>query len=132
MTQEATVCGLSGDSAIVEVTRKSACGGDCGTCKGCAHPEQIIRIRTGNSVGADIGDRVIIESSGKRVLVSASVAYILPVLLMIAFYFIPAGSEGTKILLSFTGLALGVLICFIYSRILARSAIRAEIKSILR
>ena len=42
--------------------------------------------------------------------------YLLPILLMIGCYFIPAGGEGLRILCSMAGLAAGVGICVLYSR----------------
>jgi len=134
MTQQAIVLNIDSTegSAVVEVTRQSSCGGDCGSCKGCTHPEQTIRVKAGNAIGAAPGDRVLIETETKKVFVSAYMAYILPLLLMFAFYFLPFGSsEGIKILLSFCGLALGVAICRLYSKRLSeKSSVRAEITKI--
>ena len=128
MKQEATVCGVEKQWAVVEVTRRSACGGDCGSCKGCAHPEQIIRVRAGNEIGAQPGDRVQVETESREVFLSAAVAYILPLILMAGAYFLPLGSEGMKILSSFCGLGLGAAICYLYSKKIAKkSVIRAKI-----
>ncbi len=121
-------------TAIIEVMRKSACSGDCHSCKGCSghHPEQAIRVRAENSIGAKVGERVWVESETKEVFTSIGIAYILPVLLMIGFYFIPFGSEGLKILSSMGGFGLGVFICWLYSRSLAKKGtVRAVITDII-
>jgi len=132
MTQEAIVYSASGRSAVVEVSRKSACGGDCGSCKGCHHPEQVIRVTVRNDVEARAGDRVVIESSGRKVFRSAAVAYILPLILMVAFYFL-GSSEGARIALSFLGLGCGVLLCWLYARfVVGKETYRAAIREILR
>lgn len=133
MTQMAKVFSLDGrDGATVEVVRRSACSGDCKSCGGCSGDERVMRVRALNSAGASVGDRVVIESSTKRVLTSAWVAYILPIILMVAFYFIPRGGEGTKIACSFAGLAVGVGLCALYSKALGKKqSFSAEIVEIL-
>lgn len=134
MTQTAKVFALDGeDRAVVEVIRRSACSGDCKSCGGCSGDERVMRVRALNRVNAAVGDRVVIESSTKKVLALAWVAYVLPIILMVAFYFLPVGGEGMKIACSFAGLALGVGICVLYSGALGRKRdYSAEIVEILR
>ena len=122
-------------TAVIEVLRKSACSGDCSSCKGCSghHPEQAIRVRASNPIGAEVGDRVWVESESKEVFTSIGIAYILPIVLMIAFYFIPLGSEGLQILVSLAGFMLGVGICWLYARKLGKKQnVRAVITDIIR
>ena len=122
-------------TALIEVLRKSACSGDCSSCKGCSghHPEQTIRVLAQNPVGARAGDRVWVESENREVFASIGIAYVLPIVLMIAFYFIPLGSEGLQILSSLGGFMLGVGICWCYARRLEKkSAARAVIVDIIR
>ena len=136
MKQVALVHSIENESiAVIEVLRKSACSGDCHSCKGCSghHPEQAIRVRAENAVGAKPGDRVWVESETKEVFASIGIAYILPILLMIGFYFIPFGSEGLQILSSLGGFSLGVFICWLYARRLGqKNAVRAVITDIIR
>ncbi|MBQ2691490.1 MAG: SoxR reducing system RseC family protein [Clostridia bacterium] len=116
MTQEAFVYQIKNGETIVEITRKSACGGDCGNCKGCSHPEQIMHVKAENPIGARVGDRVILGSESSKVFKAAYITYILPIILMVAFYILPLPSEGMKILSSFLGLAAGGVICWLYSK----------------
>ena len=136
MKQVALVHSIENEKiAVVEVLRKSACSGDCHSCKGCSghHPEQAIRVRAENVAGAKPGDRVWVESETKEVFTSIGIAYILPILLMIGFYFSPLGSEGLQILSSLGGFSLGVGICWLYARRLGqRNTVPAVITDIIR
>ncbi len=129
MRQTATVYNVKPDgTAIVEVKRKSACSGDCDSCKGC-HPEQLMRFTAANQAGAVAGDTVTVETGTKKILLSAVLVYILPVFLMIAMYFVPSSGEGRRILSSFAGLCIGIAVCMAYSRFAGRS--RAMVASIV-
>lgn len=136
MKQVALVHSIENEhTAIIEVLRKSACSGDCHSCKGCSghHPEQAIRVHAENPIGAKVGDRVWVESESKEVFTSIGIAYILPILLMIGFYFIPLGSEGLQILSSLGGFFLGVAICWLYARRLGqKGTVRAVITGVIR
>ncbi len=103
-------------SALIEVTRKSACSGDCGTCHGCAHPEERVQAMARNAAAAAAGDRVTVESDTGAVLARASLLYILPVVLMLAGALLPSSSEGQSILYSAAGLLAGLLVCAAASR----------------
>ena len=103
-------------SALIEVVRKSACAGDCGTCHGCAHPEEHVRVTARNPLAAQAGDRVTVESATGAVLGWASLLYILPVVLMLAGALLPVSGEKMSILFSLGGLFLGLLICFAVTR----------------
>lgn len=133
MTQTAKVLSLEKDGvALVEVIRRSACSGDCKSCGGCSGDERVLKVRAKNTAGARAGDRVTLESSTKKVLASAWVAYVLPVILMVVFYFLPSGGEGIRIACSFAGLALGVGLCVLYSKALSKKqSWSAEIVEIL-
>ena len=69
MTQIATVEKiLDGQHAIISVPRKSACGHDCEECAGCGISGTAIRAKAINTVGATIGQKVVVESSTKKML----------------------------------------------------------------
>ena len=69
----------------VSVKRKSACGENCASCKAtCNAGEHICEVK--NSVGAKIGDGVIIETESRKVLKSAFLVYILPILAFLTVY----------------------------------------------
>ena len=112
-----------GKTAIVEVVRHSACSGNCESCGGCGHhADQTIRVRAENRIGAQAGERVWLETETRQVFTSIGAAYILPVLLMILFYFLPGGGEGRRILASLGGFPLGVGLCWLYARQLGRKS----------
>ena len=69
MTQIATVEKvLAGGYAEISVPRKSACGHDCEECAGCGMTGAAIHARARNDVGAQKGDKVVVESSTKKLL----------------------------------------------------------------
>ena len=91
MTQNAVVTKLTGDGwAEIEVHRVSACGHDCSQCGGgCAGLARTgpVTVLACNPVGAQPGDRVVVESSSKSILGFAAVVYLLPLVLFFAGYF---------------------------------------------
>ena len=122
----------TGGYSAPQNSRPSSCGGDCSSCKGCAHPQQTLEVTVSDPVGAKPGDRVRITAPTGKVYRSASVVYILPVILMFVFYFVPSGGEGIKILCSLLGLALGVGISAVYSRRASASgSLKSSISDIL-
>ena len=67
MTQIATVEKiLPGGMAEISVPRKSACGHDCEECAGCGVSGASVRAQARNTVGAEVGQKVVVESSTKR------------------------------------------------------------------
>lgn len=91
MTQNAVVTKLAGDGwAQIEVHRVSACSHDCARCGGgCAELTRTgpVSVLARNPVGAQPGDRVVVESSSKSILGFAAVVYLLPLVLFFAGYF---------------------------------------------
>lgn len=79
MREEGIVKAINGEMCTVAVTRKTACGGGCAHCGGCAQMG-VQQCTAKNTVQANTGDRVIIETSDKYVLKSAFLVYILPIL----------------------------------------------------
>ena len=89
MTQSAQVIALIDENkAKVRVERMSACGHDCSTCEGCGLQAAPIEAIANNSVGAKVGDTVLVESSSQAVLRLASLTYLLPVALFFALFFV--------------------------------------------
>lgn len=103
-------------TALVEVTRKSACAGDCGSCHGCAHPEEHVRVTAQNLVSAAAGDSVTVESATSAILGWASLLYILPVVLMLIGALWPGLGEGASIALGIVGLFAGLTVCMLVTR----------------
>lgn len=88
MQQTATVMKLlPGNKAELQVHRTTACGHDCSKCGGCGEMvTKPIRVIATNSIGADVGDSVVIIGSTKQVLGLAAVVYIVPFVLFFALY----------------------------------------------
>ena len=79
MEQQAQVIRIvNNTTARVAVKRKSACSGDCHTCHGCPHPDEIVMVDADNLVGAQKGDDVIVRSDTGRVLKLAAMLYLMP------------------------------------------------------
>lgn len=93
MQQTATVTKLlSGNQAELTVHRQTACGHDCSKCGGCGEMvTKPITVIADNTIGADIGDTVVITGSSKQVLGLAAIVYVIPVVLFFALY---AGGSG--------------------------------------
>lgn len=84
MTNTATVIRINGSRhATVRVMRESACG-DCGKCKGCANPREMVYITAKNPIGAEPGDQVVITASTRQILSLAALVYLLPVVLLLS------------------------------------------------
>lgn len=69
----------------VELSRQSACGGNCASCGGCAS-NKIIKAKAHNAIGAETGDLVVVESSRKEIYGIAALVYMVPILLLLVGY----------------------------------------------
>ena len=84
MRQEGFVKSVSGELCEVVIRRKTACGDNCASCGACRMKFQQVTAK--NSVRAKSGDYVAIEMDSKKVLFSAFLVYILPVLVFSASF----------------------------------------------
>ena len=117
MEQQAQVIRIVSDTvARVAVKRKSACSGDCHTCHGCPHPDEIVMVDADNFVGAQKGDDVIVRSDTNRVLKLAAMLYLMPMVLFFLGYFLMPGGEGARTLVGAAAFVIGILICMYVSR----------------
>lgn len=85
MREIGIVLDTSGEFCRVSVKRKSACGENCASCKAACNAKVHI-CEAKNHIGAKAGDEVILETESKKVLKSAFLAYILPILTFLAVY----------------------------------------------
>ena len=70
MREEGFVKAIKDDTCEVIIKRKTACGENCASCKaGCEAREQVCVAE--NTLGANVGDKVIIEMDSAKVLKSA-------------------------------------------------------------
>lgn len=134
MEQQATVKQVyENGTALIVVKRKSACAGDCDSCRGCAHPETYLELAVRNPAGARAGDVVKVTSESRRILGLAALLYLMPVVLMIAAYIIAPGSEGVRILCALAGLFAGLALCVAVSRRMRdKRAVDVSISEIVR
>jgi len=116
MEQQAQVIRIvNANIARVAVKRKSACSGDCHTCHGCPHPDEIVMVDADNLVGAQKGDDVIVRSDTGRVLKLAAMLYLMPMILFFVGYFAVPGGEGIRIACGAAAFVVGILICMYVS-----------------
>lgn len=123
MTQIATVERLlDGDYAVISVPRKSACGHDCEECAGCGVTGAAVEARAANPIGAEPGQKVVVQSDTQKMLGIVAMVYLIPVVLFLASYL------GTMLLVSPSaagiaggvGFAAGIGIAVLYDRRLRR------------
>lgn len=120
MTQDAIVTKvLPNDMAEVAVARTTACGGNCGSCESCIFQSELKTLAR-NTIGARIGQKVVIESKSSKIYGAALLVYIMPLVLFIAAYalaYVSGAREGICIAISFLGLALGAAIMVLSQRL---------------
>ena len=117
MEQQAQVIRIVSETvARVAVKRKSACSGDCHTCHGCPHPDEIVMVDADNFVGAQKGDDVILRSDTKRVLKLAAMLYLMPLVLFFLGYFVIPGGETPRMIAGGAAFVVGIVICMFVSR----------------
>lgn len=75
-----------GNTATVRIRKSSACGHDCGECRVCNNPE--IDVEISNPINAKPGDTVTIGTDTGKVLFSAFLLYIVPVIGTLFVYMI--------------------------------------------
>lgn len=118
MTQIATVEKLlSGGYAEISVPRKSACGHDCEECAGCGVTGQAVRARARNEINAQPGEKVVVESSTKKLFGVIALVYVLPVVLFLLGYFLTEGlAEGWRYAIAIAAAAVSMIPCVAYDR----------------
>lgn len=78
MTERGIVSYTDQSFATIKIRQCSACGHDCGECRICNAPE--FELKLPNTMGAVTGDTVIIETSSAKILKTAFMLYILPII----------------------------------------------------
>lgn len=118
MTQIATVeKDLGGGYVEVSVPRKSACGHDCEECAGCGMTGAAIKARARNDIGAQPGDKVVVESSTKKIFGVVALVYVLPVVLFLLGYFLSEGlAEGMRYAIAVATFVVSFIPCVLYDR----------------
>lgn len=120
MTQIATVERvIDSNHAIISVPRKSACGHDCEECAGCGVSGAAVKAKAVNHIGAQPGQKVVVESSTQKMLGIVVLVYAIPVALFLIGY-LAAFFLGASVAIQYTaavlGFALGIVIAILYDR----------------
>lgn len=132
MKTTATVVSVNGPFATVQAVRTSACEGchkmadgekGCAVCSlvGSGKP---MTARAENRAGAQVGDKVVIESASSRVLLDAALVFLLPLLICFLGWLI-ASAITERTLWRAVGAAAGLVCSFIGLRIYS-GAVRAK------
>ena len=125
MTQIATVERLL-DSGYAEISvpRKSACGHDCEECAGCGMTGAAIKARARNTAQAQPGDKVVVESSTKKLFGVIALVYVLPVIFFLLGYFLTEGlPENLRYVIAIAAAAVSFLPSVFYDRYARRREI---------
>ena len=107
MVQTGFIKKLHGRIADVEIQRSTACGDNCASCGLCNGRTAIVK--AANAAGAAEGDTVMIDMADKKVLGAAFLVYIVPLVLLVAGYFIGNALFKTEIGGIITGFLLMLL-----------------------
>lgn len=120
MTQIATVERiLDADHAEISVPRKSACGHDCEECAGCGVSGASVYARASNPIGAQPGQKVVVESSTQKMLRIVVLVYLIPVVLFLAGYVIMSlltASVAAQYAVAVAGFVAGIVFAIFYDR----------------
>ena len=120
MTQIATVERIIDQNhAEISVPRKSACGHDCEECAGCGVTGAAVHAKALNPIGAAPGQKVVVESSTKKMLRIVALVYLIPVALFFAGYaaaVAAAAGVAVQYAAAITGFVLGILGAVAYDR----------------
>ena len=118
MREEGFVKTVSGETCEVIINRKTACGENCASCKGGCEVKKQVCVAE-NLLGAKVGDKVLIEMDSQKVLKSAFLVYIMPILTFLTVFIIiseKGGSDITSALWSALGAVLVFACVGVYSR----------------
>lgn len=125
MTQIATVERiLDNGYAEISVPRKSACGHDCEECAGCGMTGASIYARARNLPEAQPGQKVVVESSTRKLLGVVVLVYVLPVIFFLLGYFLTGGlAESVRYVVAIVAAALALIPIVLYDRYAKRHEI---------
>lgn len=119
MTQIATVDALLDNGYVqISVPRKSACGHDCEDCAGCGMTGAAIKAKAKDPVGVSVGQKVVVESSTKKLMGVVALVYVLPVVLFLLGYFLTYSlkTEGVRYAIAIAAAAAAFIPCVFYDR----------------
>ena len=142
MQTKAKVIAVDGKYATVETTRVSACDGchkqaegGCSVCSLMGASKKTLTTRAINTVGAQAGDKVVVESSSSRMLWYAALVFLLPVVVTIVAWLITAlitDIVGWQIAVAAVAFAVTFVGIGIYSKMIEKKQCDVEIVEIVR
>ncbi len=142
MRTQAKVISLCGARAVVEAIRSSACEGchknaDGESCSVCTlmGGERSFTSVADNSLGAEVGDIVMVESETRRVLFYAVLVFLLPLVVAILGYGIGVLCElssGIRALCAAIGFCLCFAGLYVYSKRISKRRCDVVITEILQ
>jgi Positive regulator of sigma E activity len=121
---------LDKETALVEVERKTACGGECSSCGGTCSFKNKLSVVASNGVCAAVGDSVVIESESVKIIGAAALVYLMPIIVFLFGYFIASAlgmTETASIAVSVLSLAAGMIMTVVISRIKKKKTISFSI-----
>ena len=137
MKTKATVISTEGEFALVEVARLSACegchkaeGGSCSVCSLTSSGVKKTTVRAHNAIGALVGEKVVVESSSRRMLLYAAALFLLPILLFVAGIGIAGLCHATlwvRVIAGFCGILLAFIGVIVYEKTVAAKRCDVEI-----
>ncbi|MBQ9647401.1 MAG: SoxR reducing system RseC family protein [Oscillospiraceae bacterium] len=114
---------LANGRAEIVVARLSACAHDCHDCAGCGGTPTPIHAVVDNPIGAQEGQKVVVESSTRQMFGVLALVYMVPVALFFIAYFATAsfGNDALSAGVSILAFFLGVVPAIRYDRRIKRS-----------
>ena len=110
---------LDSNHALISVARKTACGHDCEECAGCGVSGAAVKAKAVNRIGAIPGQKVVVESSTKKMLGIVAFVYTIPVVLFILGYLLMAFTTSSVPLqygVAIAGFLIGIVLAICYDR----------------
>ncbi len=118
MREEGFVKSVLGNTCYVIIKRKTACGENCANCSAACEAREQVCVAE-NVLCAKVGDKVLVEMDSAKVLKSAFLVYILPILVFLTV-FIAASENGISTAISAMSAILGAGAVFLCVTIYAR------------
>ena len=106
-------------TATVFLQRESACSGDCHKCSGCGAAKEVMVFEARNPIGAQRGDKVIIESQTRPVMKAVGIFYVLPLVLFFLGFFL-GEIWGLGVLFGCLGFVAAIVLTVLYDRKIAQ------------
>lgn len=121
MTQIATVEKIiDAHRAEISVPRKSACGHDCEECAGCGVSGSAVHAVAQNEINARPGDKVVVESSTRKVMNVVALVYVVPFICFFLGYALGCAvlqfGDAMSGLVGIVCFLIGLIPAFLYNR----------------